>query len=111
MRVTDRAEKLITWLRRRTFVLARIREVQRSLGNNPTSVLRAVKTRWTSHYHAFCRLLQLQKTLQLIVAEDDARGPGDSTFMAGIKKKDAKKEAEKMIRTIKDSLFWQNLTR
>ncbi|CDO68878.1 hypothetical protein BN946_scf185000.g21 [Trametes cinnabarina] len=108
--ITDDAEELISWLRRRTFVLARIREVQTSNGKSAYAVIRPVATRWTSHYLAFKRLLELKPALAVILAEDQAAG-GDSTFMAGIKTAAAKAKARQMLALIEDGHFWHSLNR
>ncbi|KAF9456718.1 hypothetical protein BDZ94DRAFT_1177124 [Collybia nuda] len=52
---TDEATELITWLRSRTIVLGLIRQAQiDTVGPSHTkAVIRAVLTRWTSHYMAF----------------------------------------------------------
>ncbi|KAL7281578.1 hypothetical protein ACG7TL_004895 [Trametes sanguinea] len=108
--VTDQAEELITWLRRRTFILARIRDVQQSHGKTALAVIRPVLTRWTSHYLAFRRLLELQSTLSYIIADDNARG-GTSTFMAGLNTSAAKSKARQMIALMQNGAFWHSLNR
>ncbi|CDO74573.1 hypothetical protein BN946_scf184771.g9 [Trametes cinnabarina] len=69
----------------------------------------AHQTRWTSHYLAFKRLLKLQPAIAAILAEDELRG--ESTFMAGLTKADAKAKARQMIGLMKDGTFWHSLTR
>ncbi|KAJ3002962.1 hypothetical protein NUW54_g5562 [Trametes sanguinea] len=108
--VTDQAEELITWLRRRTFILARIRDVQQSHGKTALAVIRPVLTRWTSHYLAFRRLLELQSTLSYIIADDNARG-GTSTFMVGLNTSAAKNKARQMIALMQNGAFWHSLNR
>ena len=58
----DMAEELISWLRRRPYLLARIRAVRITHRKTPLTVLRAVLTRWTSHYLALKWLLELYST-------------------------------------------------
>lgn len=82
-------------------MLARIRDVQVANGKKAVAVLRAVQTRWTSHYHAFKRLLELQPTLTAILAEDTLRG-GVSTFLAGLQKASAKAKAREMMSLMQD---------
>ena len=62
---TDSAAEFITWLRSKTFVLGKL----------PYAVLRAVLTRWTAHYNAYRRLLELYIPLKLLV-DHDAKFPG-----------------------------------
>lgn len=99
---TDNAVELITWLRSKTFVLGKL----------PYAVLRAVLTRWTAHYNAYQRLLDLYIPLKLL-ADHDARYPGPENerqriFITGNKK--AQQKAEAMVKIIRDSLFWHKLT-
>ncbi|CDO73980.1 hypothetical protein BN946_scf185043.g29 [Trametes cinnabarina] len=89
-------------------VLARIREVQAANGKSASAVIRPVATRWTSHYLAFKRLLELQPSLAAILASDRVAG-GDTTFMAGIKGSAAKAKARQMLALIKDGPFWHSL--
>ncbi|KAI0633207.1 ribonuclease H-like domain-containing protein [Trametes polyzona] len=107
--VSDQAEELIGWLRRRTFVLARIREIQLTNGKKAAAVLRAVQTRWTSHYHAFKRLLELQPTLGAILAEDRLRGV--STFLVGLRGATQKAKAHEMTSLMQNGTFWHALNR
>ena len=109
LKFTDNAEELITWLRMRTVALARLRAVQAEHGKTAVTVIRAVKTRWTSHYLAIKRLLELQSALKTILAEDELRGV--STFMAGLKKKESKIKARRMIALMQDGTFWHSLNR
>ncbi|CDO68226.1 hypothetical protein BN946_scf184913.g16 [Trametes cinnabarina] len=109
LNVADNAEELITWLRKRTIVLARLRSKQAEHGHAAAAVIRPVKTRWTSHSLAFKRLLKLQPAIAAILAEDELRG--ESTFMAGLTKADAKAKARQMIGLMKDGTFWHSLTR
>ncbi|CDO76574.1 hypothetical protein BN946_scf184831.g10 [Trametes cinnabarina] len=108
--IADDAEELISWLRRRTLVLARIREVQAANGKSFFAIIRPVATRWTSHYLAFKRLLELQPTLTAILASDRVSG-GETTFMAGIKGSAAKAKARQMLALIEDGAFWHSLNR
>ncbi|KAH9046941.1 hypothetical protein EDB84DRAFT_1557976 [Lactarius hengduanensis] len=64
------ASDLISWLCSKTYVLARLREVQTQSGKPPLTVICAVLTRWTAHYLAFKRLLELQLPLRALVTHD-----------------------------------------
>jgi hypothetical protein len=102
LKYTDLAAELITWLRSKTFVLGKL----------PYAVLRAVLTRWTAHYNAYRRLLDLYIPLKFLV-DHDARHPGSENerqriLITGNKK--AQEKAEAMVRIIRDPLFWHKLT-
>jgi hypothetical protein len=105
----DQAAELITWLRSKTLLLALLREHQLKAGNKTKSVLRAVLTRWTSHYLAFQRLIELRDGLMAIVYEDRARSADQKRIVIGDKKTREKSEA--MINVIVDSAFWIALVR
>lgn len=73
------------------------------------SVLRAVLTRWTSHYLAFVRLLELLDYLRIVIAQDRARPPDRRQVIAG--DRSAREKATQMVAIIEDSLFWHSLAR
>ncbi|SJL01174.1 uncharacterized protein ARMOST_04492 [Armillaria ostoyae] len=103
------ATELITWLRSKTFLLALIREAQLRKGASMVTVIRAVITRWTAHYLAFRRLLELQPTLKLLVAEDEMLPQKEKKIAIG--DANARRRANKMIGIINDPLFWKSLAR
>lgn len=99
---SDLAAELITWLRSKTFILGKL----------PYAVLRAVLTRWTAHYNAYRRLLDLYIPLKLLT-DHDAKYPGSQNereriMITGNKK--AQEKAEKMVKIIRDPVFWHKLT-
>ena len=98
---TDLAAELITWLHSKTFVLGKL----------PYAVLRAVLTRWTAHYNAYRRLLDLYIPLKLL-ADHDAKYPGPENECQRImitSNKKAQEKAESMVRIIQDPIFWHKL--
>lgn len=110
MEFVDTADDLITWLRSKTSVLAQISEACHSLGGNiPTSVIRAVITRWTAHYLAYHRLLTLRPALMIVVTNDAARVDSrlGSKIITG--NAAAKAKAGRMVEVIKNQQFWTSL--
>ncbi|EEB92774.1 hypothetical protein MPER_08670, partial [Moniliophthora perniciosa FA553] len=69
----------------------------------------AVLTRWTSHYQAFRRLLQVRSQLVAVMATEGARSTRDKLIITGTK--DAKERAIKMIEHIHNPLMWRAVTR
>jgi hypothetical protein len=59
LQYTDKATELIGWLQGKTYVLALLREVQRTNSLRILTVIRAVLTRWTAHYLAYRHLLEI----------------------------------------------------
>ena len=101
------ADELITWLRSKSQVLALLRGKCHELRLNVASVLRAVITRWTAHYLAYHRLLELHRALQLLVIEDLCRSPATSVFVKG--PTTLKNKALAMIQIINNAAFWEHL--
>ncbi|PPQ82992.1 hypothetical protein CVT25_005295 [Psilocybe cyanescens] len=97
LKYTELASQLITWLRSKTRILAHL----------PLSVLRAVLTRWTVHYMAYRRLLQLYPTLKSLVYSDFTKAEADKVLISG----DAasKRKAQEMVDIIEDSVFWHSI--
>ena len=77
------ASELITWLRSKTFVLALIRETQTSLRKTAFAVLRIVITRWTAHFLAYRRLLELHQSLEIIVTQEENRPDNEKLIIKG----------------------------
>lgn len=94
---TDFATQLITWLRSKTRILAHL----------PLSVLRAVLTRWTAHYVAYRRLLQLYPSLKGLVLSDLTKHDSEKVLVSGDSA--AKRKAREMVGVIENPLFWHNI--
>ena len=107
---TKQATELIGWLRSKSLVLAMLRKVREQAGLPALSVLRAVLTRWTAHYMAYRRLLELHTALVGVIAADEMQAdPAKKTFITGDAKVHAK--AKEMVRIVKDPVFWHTLAR
>lgn len=89
--ISRQASELISWLRGRTFILALIQETQRSLNKVAVSVLRIVLTRWTAHFLAFRRLLELRQALDIIVTQEENRAEDQKLIIKG--RREAKEQA------------------
>lgn len=106
----DCATELIAWLRNKTQVLALLREVQASLGDTPAkAVICAVLTRWTAHYQAYSRLLDLRSVLVVVVEMDERQLEKERCVVAGDAK--TKRKAKEMVALIKNDTFWRALLR
>ena len=106
----DHATELITWLHSKTQVLALLREIQAKFSDDEIkAVIRAVLTRWTAHYQAYSRLLDLRAVLLLAVDTDSHRLEKVKCVVAGDAK--AKKKARGMVTLIENDAFWKALLR
>ncbi|KAH7919498.1 hypothetical protein BV22DRAFT_1090514, partial [Leucogyrophana mollusca] len=111
---TKKATELITWLRSKTIVLSLLRDIQVALNQSAQrhrvlSVIRAVLTRWTAHFLAFRRLLDLKWALDILVKQENDRGPGEKKIITGDAA--ARGKAREMFALIDSPLFWQITTR
>ena len=77
------AGELISWLRSKTYILALLREAQLEFNLPILTIIRAVLTRWTAHYLAFKRLLEVHRALRHLVSKDELRLPADSQLITG----------------------------
>ncbi|KAG2033154.1 hypothetical protein BDR03DRAFT_1014523 [Suillus americanus] len=68
----DLTQYLITWLRSKTHVLALLCALQMSMLGKTLAIIRAVLTRWLSHYLAYRRLLDVRPTLELLITKHKA---------------------------------------
>ena len=103
--------ELIGWLRSKTYILAQLREVQIRSGKKAVAVIRAMLTRWTAHYLAFKRLLELQHPPQALV-NHDAMAPSNQLILNPLGGTTAnKRKAREMIAIIENSGFWHSLIR
>ena len=110
MQFVDIADELITWLRSKTSVLALISEACKSVdGITASSVIRAVITRWTAHYLAYRRLIDLYPALLMVVTNDAARAQygGVSKLITG--NSAARAKAQRMVEVITNNKFWESL--
>jgi hypothetical protein len=103
--------ELIGWLRSKTFVLAHLREIQMQSGRQPLAMIRAVLTRWTAHYLAFRRLLELQHPLQALVNRNEMALPDQQILNPLSGTAANKRKAQEMKAIIQNSGFWHSLAR
>ena len=74
------------------------------------AIIRAVLTRWTAHYLAYDRLLDLRKMLIRTVDTDELRLEKDRCVVAPGDAK-SKKKAMAMVKLIRNETFWRGLLR
>jgi hypothetical protein len=109
IKISREASDLITWLRSKTFLLSLIRENQISLNKTALAVLRIVVTRWTAHFLAYRRLLELRQSLEIIVTQEENRSNNEKLIVKG--KREAKEHSRKMMKLVQNSFFWHSLAR
>ena len=109
LRFIDKATELIGWLRGKTYVLALLRQVQLMNSQRILAVIHAVLTRWTAHYLAYRRLLEIRISLQLLVENDEKLELRNQQLLLG--DASARERSRKNIAVIKNSAFWHALAR
>jgi hypothetical protein len=109
LQYTDKATELIGWLQGKTYVLALLREVQRTNSLRILTVIRAVLTRWTAHYLAYRRLLEIRLSVQILVENDEKLEPRNQQLLLG--DASTRQRSRKNIAVIKHSAFWHALAR
>ena len=83
----------------------------RSMGGEVTasSVIRAVITRWTAHYLAYCRLISLRPALTMVVTNDAGRAQYNLASRLVTGNPAARAKAEQMVEAITNHEFWESL--
>jgi hypothetical protein len=109
LQYTSKATELIGWLQGKTYVLALLRDVQQANSLDVLSVIRAVLTRWTAHYLAYRRLLEIRLSLQLLVENDEKLELKSQQLLLG--DLSTRERSRKNIAVIKNSAFWHALAR
>lgn len=98
------AQELITWLRSKTQVLALLRDIQMATMGKTLAIIRAVLTRWISHYLAYRRLLEVRPTLELLISKHE-------TMLLASKKRATREKAQTAITIIRNATFWHAMAR
>lgn len=100
---SEKANELVTWLRGKTLTLAKLRAIQTEIIKRPIALspIRPGITRWTSHFLAMRRLLELREALQVFIL--------DRTLIRG--KVESRIKAEEMYALIANPTFWYALSR
>ena len=99
---------LITWLQSKTIILAAIHSQHTENHLSMLAIIRAVITWWTAHYLAYCWLLELHGTLQVVVVNDKEKRAEDKIVVTSDAK--AKANARRMVKLILDELlFWHGI--
>ncbi|KAF8883953.1 hypothetical protein BD779DRAFT_1443490, partial [Infundibulicybe gibba] len=106
---SEMAGDLIAWLRSKTQILGLMRDIQVAINatdeatnHQVLTVIRPVLTRWTSHYLAYKRILELRWVLETLPRNQRRLTTGNAQ---------AQKKGNTMITIIKNPLFWYALAR
>jgi hypothetical protein len=102
----QQAVDVIKWFNSHTRALGWLRQEQLTKSKHALALIMAVITQWTTHYLSMRRLLQVGKALRALVDWDSAR-----LIEAAGTKDGAPERAQKIVNIIKDTHFWENITR
>ena len=98
------ALELIKWFNNHSIALGILKSQQRIAGKTVLVLIFPVLTRWTTHYLATSRLLDLAAFVRAAI---DTRY--DDLVLAGGRRKDAKEKARQVLGYAQDSEFWKGL--
>ena len=106
LEAAQEAVEVIKWFNNHSRALGMLRQDQVKRSGHALALIMAIITRWTTHYLSISRLLKLSKHLRSLVDFEyeklmEAAGDRDG----------APERAEKVFNIIKDTHFWENLTR
>ncbi|KAF8478229.1 ribonuclease H-like domain-containing protein [Russula emetica] len=73
------------------------------------SVLRIILTRWTAHFLAYRRLLDLRQSLEIIATQEENCADDQKLIIKG--RREAKEQARKMLKLIQNPDFWRSIAR
>ncbi|EKM56581.1 uncharacterized protein PHACADRAFT_207792 [Phanerochaete carnosa HHB-10118-sp] len=104
------ADEIITWIRSKTIMHYALKVKHGAMtGTAGLSVVHAVITRWTAHYLAYRRLLELHFALQALIKTDRSLPENQHCVIFG--EASAKRKALSMIVVIEDPDFWKVIRR
>jgi len=101
----EKAAEIIKWFNNHTLALGLFQKEQKSQTKKILALIRAVITRWTSHYLSVNRLLTLEQPLRSCVLKHRRE-----LLVAAGKKAKQTETAKRIMRIVEDIDFWKLLT-
>lgn len=98
------ALEVVKWFNSHSRALGKLRDVMKSKLGKVLCLILPVITRWTSHYLATSRLLELEKVFKQLLLDDQ----GDLCLCAG-ERREAREKAEEILGFLEKTDFWPNL--
>lgn len=102
--VIDGALDVIKWFNNHSRALGLLNKVQSEREGKVLALTLPVLTRWTSHYLAIRRLLELEKAFKSLLLDHT-----DALVAAAGKRPDQTTKAQSVIDTIDSGNFWKDL--
>ena len=99
------ANTVTKWFRNHSYALGLLRRCQEEEYGTILALIVAVITRWTAHYCAAARLLEISKALLVCVVRYDT----ELVESAGSANSEARKSAAEVISIVKNPNFWKKL--
>jgi hypothetical protein len=84
-----------------------IQETQVSLNQKAVFMLRIVLTLWTAHFLAYCHLLKLRQSLDIIVTQEENQPECEKLIIKG--RCEVKEHGQKLFQLIQNPVFWHSL--
>ncbi|KAF8596432.1 hypothetical protein BDV93DRAFT_563314 [Ceratobasidium sp. AG-I] len=104
--IADKANQIVKWFRNHSYTLGLLCTCQQEEYGVTLALITAVLTRWTAHYCASARLLDIVKALIICVTRHEA----ELLDSAGSNDPNARGVAREVFSIIRDMGFWTQLT-
>jgi hypothetical protein len=104
--VVSEALEVVKWFNNHSRALGLLRQLQVTVHGHFKSLILPVLTRWTSHYLAISRLLELELYFCTLVLDSAKR---EILRVCAGDKADQKCKADEIIGIIQNPSFWENL--
>ncbi|KAF8873343.1 ribonuclease H-like domain-containing protein [Infundibulicybe gibba] len=102
--IIDQAAKIIKWFNNHSYALGLLNKEQQDIYKKCWSLVVPVVTRWTAHFCAASRLLDIWKALKVVAAKH-----GDEIIGSVGKKRKAIQKAEAVLACVRDENWWKEL--
>lgn len=102
--IIDDAVEVIKWFNNHSRALGLLKKVQLAKIGKILALLKPVLTRWTSHYLAIRRLVQLEIPFKQLLLDHS-----HDLLLAGGRKREEKERAEYILEVLGGYGFWANL--
>ncbi|KAF8874902.1 ribonuclease H-like domain-containing protein [Infundibulicybe gibba] len=102
--IIDQAAKIIKWFNNHSYALGLLNKEQQDIYKKCWSLVVPVVTRWTAHFCAASRLLDIWKALKVVAAKH-----GDEIIGSVGKKRKAIQKAEAVLACVWDENWWKEL--
>lgn len=102
--IIDDAVEVIKWFNNHSRALGMLKTAQHEKLGKIFALIKPVITRWTSHYLAICRLLELEIPFKQLLLDHH-----DDLILSAGRKREQKEKAKEILDILEGFGFWANL--